>query len=260
MLTPDIEELFAKTLSEDYDDHAAWDAVCILHTLGTREIFEKAAQWCNSDSPLVRARGADILAQLGKTSEHPHNSFPEDSFTVLAALAQRESEPLPLTSAVAALGHLENPSAHALIASFHSHSNSDVRWHVASALGCFPNEPLSVSTLLKLMEDEDGDVRDWATFGLAVLGDCDSEQIRTALIRRLNDTDDDAREEAMVALAKRKDLRVLPCLLVFLEQENTTDRVIEAACWLLEMKDEREDWHGLGYSAALRARFASSLN
>ena len=55
--------------------------------------------------------------------------------------------------------------------------------------------------LLRLTEDTDDDVRDWATFGLDVQGGADSAEIRDALFRKLTDRNADVREEAMAGLA-----------------------------------------------------------
>jgi HEAT repeat protein len=176
----DIDELFAQTLSGDYEDEMPWEAIHALRRLETREVFEKAAEWCKSDNPLARARGADVLAQLGKTIEHRINSFPEESYSVMTGLVQQETHPRPLSSAIAALGHIDSPLGVPLIAGYYSHPDSEVRFDVAFALGCFPDEPLSAATLLKLMQDVDEDVRDWATFGLGVQGNTDSAEIRDA--------------------------------------------------------------------------------
>jgi HEAT repeat protein len=108
-----------------------------------------------------------------------------------------------------------------------------------------------------LMEDADEDVRDWATFGLGVLGDSDSTDIRDALLRRLGDPNEDVREEAIAGLGKRQDQRVLPSLLAALERPPVTDRVIEGAYHLLEMENDRKGWGPGEYAAALRERFAS---
>jgi hypothetical protein len=86
----EIDELFAQMLTGDHDDDEPGKAVHTLRRMGTREIFEKAAEWCRSDNPLARARGADVLGQLGKTAEHPSNIFPEESYAVISALVQRE--------------------------------------------------------------------------------------------------------------------------------------------------------------------------
>lgn len=257
MSTREIDDLFTQALSGDYDDEAPWAAVHELRRIGTREVFNRAAEWCQSNEPLVRARGADVLAQLGKFLDHPTHSFPEASYSVINDLVQREKEPQVLRAAIAALGHIEDPRAVPVIANFASYPDSDVRFSVAFALGSFPNDPLSVETLMQLAEDAAADVRDWATFGLGVLSQADSAEIREALVRRLSDSDEDALEEAMVGLASRKDHRVLSRLLASLEQPTMTDRVIEAAYLMLGMEREREDWGADDYAAALRERFTS---
>ena len=108
------------------------------------------------------------------------------------------------------------------------------------------------------MEDADEDVRDWATFGLGVLGDQDSQTIRDAIYRRLSDTNEEVREEAMVGLGKRMDGRVLPLLLAALKGPTIKFRVAEAASLMLGMQSDRDDW-GVGeYCAAQEARFPKS--
>jgi HEAT repeat protein len=256
-MTPrEIQDLFTQALTGDYEDEAAWEAVFALRRVGTREVFEWAAGLCKSADSLSRARGADVLGQLGRTTEHRSNSFPEEAYSVITELVHRETEPQPLAAGIAALGHLGNPLAIPLIRRFSSYASSKIRFDVAFALGCFPNEPRSVETLLALMEDADRDVRDWATFGLGVLGDTDSAEIRDALVRRLADTDENTREEAMVGLGKRKDQRVVPSLLVALERPDVPVRVIEAADQLLGLENERGGWKGTDYAAALRKRFS----
>jgi HEAT repeat protein len=251
-----IDELFTQALSGEYEDDAPWEAVHALRSIGTRQVFERAADLCKSNDPLSRARGADVLAQLGKTADHTSNNFPEESYSVITDLVQRETEPRPLAAGIAALGHLNNPLAVPLITNFSLHPSPEVRFDVAFALGCFPNDPLSAETLLRLTQDTDEDVRDWATFGLGVLGNTDSDEIREALVRRLNDSDEDVREEAMVGLGKRGDQRVLSNLVASLEEPKTTVRVIETAYLMLGMDNEREGWKGTDYAAALRQRFS----
>ena len=250
-----VEQLFAETLRGDYEDDSAWDAVHKLRQLGSREVFNIAARWCASENALERARGLDVLAQLGKTAGHSSNSFPDESYAVVVNAINHEADVRPLNSAISALGHLENPGAVPLIAQFHSHESPETRFSVAFALGSFPNDPLSVSTLLKLMRDSDEDVRDWATFGLGVLGEQDSSAIRDALVSALADADADVSEEALVGLAKRRDTRVLQKLLAELQEPTVTSRVIEAAYTLLGLPDEEKDWSPQDYASALKERF-----
>jgi hypothetical protein len=251
-----IQQLFADSLRGDYEDEAPWEAVRKLRQLGTREVLNVATAWCSSEDPMKRARGLDVLAQLGKTWEHPTNSFPEESYSAVTNLLKSEPDVHPLKSAISALGHLDDARAVPLIAQFRSHPNAEIRFTVACALGSFPNEPISVDALLALMADTDEDVRDWATFGLGVLGDTDSVEIRQALVRRIDDPNEDVREEAMVGLAKRRDSSVLTMLLRAVEQPTMTDRAIEAAYLMLGMNNEREGWGPTDYAAALRERFS----
>jgi HEAT repeat protein len=227
-----------------------------LRQLGTREVFDIAAFWCNSDDPLKRARGIDILAQLGKTADHPRNAFPDEAYGVVTNVLKNETNVRPLHSAISALGHLDNPAAVPLVAPFHTHKASEVRFSVAFALGCFPNDPLSVKTLLALMQDREAEVRDWATFGVGVLGDQDSSEIRDALVRSSGDADEDVREEALVALAKRHDARAVAPLLSALQEPRVTDRVIEAAYTLLGLAEDEKAWSPRDYANALKERFA----
>ena len=256
METDNIDELFSRAVSGEYEDDAAWEAISALRRIGSREVYDKAVALCNSSEALGRARGAAVLGQLGRTFEHPRNNFPYESYEVITSLVLREKDPCPLAAAIAALGHLGNPLAIPLIASFSSNPSSEVRFDVAVALGCFPNEDLSLHTLVQLTEDQDDDVRDWATFGVGVLGDTDSDLVRDTLVRCLSDPNEDVRDEAMVGLGKRKDLRVLSSVISALEGAEIPVRAIEAAYEMLGMDNEREGWDGSDYAEALRKRFA----
>lgn len=242
MTAANIDELFRQTLEGDYDNDDAWTAIHSLQSIGTREVFDKAAEWCRSEEPLKRVRGADVLSQLGRTPENFDNPFPDETFKVLTGMLDTETDPGALSSVIAALGHLKNPAAIPLILPFSYHPDRDVRFDLAFALGCFADDERAVSTLLKLMADKDSEVRDWATFGLGDLSDFDSPKIREALFKNLSDEDEDVREEAMVGLAKRKDQRALSEVIDALEDHERSPRALEAANFLLgRFEDPIED-------------------
>jgi len=255
MAAMEIDALFARTLEGDYDGDEPWEAVHSLRRIGTLEVFEHAASWIKSSQPLERARGLDVIAQLGRTADHPANSFPQQSYELVSRALDEEREFLPRCSAIAALGHLDDPRAVPLIAPFHSDPSAEIRYIVACALGSFPNDPLSIKTLTAMTEDADEDVRDWATFGVGVLGDGDSPELRDSLFRRLSDSYLEAREEAIVGLAKRHDVRVLPVLIDLLSRPRVGVRPVEAACLLLGIDDEPKEWSEEDYADALRQRF-----
>jgi HEAT repeat protein len=121
MPNPDISKLFSETLVGDYDDDAPWEAVHALRRTGSREVFDFASKWCSSPDPFSRARGVDVLAQLGKTADHPTNSFPEEAYAIIAGLLNDEEDVRALNSEISALGHLDNPAAVPLVARYRSH-------------------------------------------------------------------------------------------------------------------------------------------
>jgi HEAT repeat protein len=257
MKSPAVEELFAQTLRDDYDADAPWAAVQELRSMGSREVFKLAAAWCNSDNPLNRARGADILAQLGRTAEHQTNNYPNESFSVIATMIRQEQESQPLESAIHALGHIGDSRGVPLVIEHRSHSVAEVRFAVAFALGSFPDHAEAVETLIRLTCDEDKDVRNWATFGLGALGLADTPEVRDALLARLNDSFDEARREAIDGLARLRDCRVLPALLFELDQSPSLDLMLEAARDMLDFQDLIEGWDAENYASALRERFGS---
>jgi len=124
----------------------------------------------------------------------------------------------------------------------------DSPWHSRSDVS---RTILSVSQLLlRLIRDADDDVRDRANFGLGVLGNIDSDEIREALVGRLEDSDEDVRQEAMVGRGKTRDQRALSMLAARFEQPEISVRVIEAAYLTLEMDTERQGWRGADYALA----------
>lgn len=256
-MTPEIEQLFNRTLVNDYDDEDAWNAVSTLRSHGNREIFEIAASWLTEEVPLKRARGAAILAQLRASGNpaQPDWLFRYESFQRIVDLLAGESDSMVLDSAIAALGHLHNEAAIPVITGYADHSDHNVRFSAACALGHFPNNPIATPALLALTRDENSDVRDWAVFGLGVQGDLDSAEMRQALFDRIEDLDEDTREEAVVGLGMRTDLRLLPFLRAMLRAPELKLRVAEAAAAMLGLSSDPEEWQAEDYIEALNQKF-----
>lgn len=88
--------------------------------------------------------------------------------------------------------------------------------------------------LLRRFDDPEPLVRDWAVFALGVNRDLDTPALRTALLARLNDDAADTAGEAAVALARRRDARVLPVLVEHLAGTDVGNLWVEAAAELAE--------------------------
>ena len=262
-----IDRLFAETLKGGKDDHAPWDAVSSLHRIGNRAIFDRAVAWSTALEPLKRARAAAVLAQLRHAprgrKRHPQETqflYRKESFDVVSEMLDKERDTYALIAEISALGHIGNSAAIPIIAKFADHANEDVRFSVAWALGSYHDDPLSISVLQKLMEDVDRDVRDWAIFGLGVLGNADNEEIRLRFLRRLDDPFPDAKFEAAAALGKRQDARLAKPLVEMLKRYGDIISLREAARDLLKMTDDPSDWSETEYIVALQRKFLSTLN
>ncbi|WP_298463694.1 HEAT repeat domain-containing protein [uncultured Erythrobacter sp.] len=239
MSETDIEGLFSQTLIGDYDDGTPWQAVHDLRTIGTRQVFDRAAEWCRSSDDMRRARGADILAQVG-WNEDPSvtKAYKNEALAILLSLLEVESETQTIASALHALGHIQQDAAISTVVSFAQHTNADVRYAVACALGQLSDDPVAIQTLIALMMDEDEDIRDWATFGLGTQSEADDEQIREALAARLNDENEDVRFEALIGLGRRRDRRAIGYLKTILHDEPENTQAIEAAAMLLGLEED----------------------
>jgi HEAT repeat protein len=205
------EELFAATLVGEYDDDARWEVVGVLRLRGTPEVFEVAKRYCESENPKARARGLDVLAQLGAGKPEAERPFIAESVSI-AVGHLRDADPDTVSSAAWALSHLGTQLGVAALIGLRIHPDPDVRQAVACCIDLRVHRE-GVPILIQLSEDGDPVVRDWATFALGS-GDVieggvwcypDSPEIRTALRNRLKDTYEEARREAVWGLALRRD-------------------------------------------------------
>lgn len=211
-----VDELFAVVVREA-DDDSRWGAIQQLHALGTREVFERAVQLCNSETPTERIAGADILAQL--------NAFSDEAMkTLLPMLGDAEAS--VVEAAVHALGQRQDARTLDALMRAATHEASNVRWAVATALEDLIGDERAERVLLALMKDSDTSVRDRATFAVGSLSDHDTPRIRAALAERLRDDDKCVAHEAALGLARRRDARAIPYIAVAVE---SADGEIEEA-------------------------------
>lgn len=247
MTTEELDNLFNETLLGDYDDDAPWNAVAQLRLSGDRYVFERAAEWCTSSEPMRRARGAAILCQLrSRTSPDPNSApstepvFVDESLRILLRMIEVEVDETALGSVIAGLGHLNREEAIPIVDKYANHANENIRWDVASALGHFPDNPMAVVSLIALADDPNGDVRNWSLFGLGTQSDIDSDEVRALFVRHLDDPHEEARQEAIAGLAKRKDRRAAPPLLRLLQSGSYSAHHEDDFKSLLDLPDDAD--------------------
>ncbi|WP_434387052.1 HEAT repeat domain-containing protein [Melittangium boletus] len=225
------EALIALALEGGEEDDRAWEAVRVLQERGTREVLDAAARLLVAPEDTARARGADILGQLGVELD----LFHEERLGLLLDLARRERVPGVLASTVSALGFLEDERAVPGLVALKGHPSGPVRCAVAQAM---PATALAeaVAALVDLSADEDRDVRNWATFQLGSVCEADTPLLREALLRRVRETDLEIQGEALLGLAQRKAPQTLAPLLGALAARTVNVLAVEAA---LELQDAR---------------------
>ncbi len=88
--------------------------------------------------------------------------------------------------------------------------------------------------MIKLCDDNDVDVRDWATFAIGSQIETDTPKIRAVLKRKLHDDDFNVRGEALIGLAERQDNSILDNLKQELQGEFEGSYAIRASELLAE--------------------------
>jgi hypothetical protein len=223
------------------------------------EAIDCAVKWLTDSRPQLRKMACYILGEAGHLDPSDPLCFVRNPRGIVPLIAQfsTEADEVVRASAAGALGRHAHPSA--LPALLHGISDRSelVRYYVAVALGSYywdcadhiSAEKEGVGrALLHLMDDEDEDVRDWATFGIHQ-GNHDTPQIRKRLWKALDDPCPEVRSEAADGLAKFGDLSLVPRLERLLrEDESISSLYFEAAeklgdpSLLPAMKEAASSW------------------
>lgn len=267
MSDPDVDRLFARTLAGGYDDDEPWEAVRSLRNNANRSIFERASEWCHSTDPLKRARGCDILSQLRTPTLPAHELdvhastpiFVSESFQIILQLLKHESDETALKSQIYALGHLRQDGAIALVNPYAADPRPDIRQAATHTLGQFPNDPSAIEHLIKLADDADEDIRNWALFALGSQSDADTPALRELFVRHLDDSFEEAREEAIAGLAKRQDKRAVLPLFRLMKSGSYYSHHHHDFLNLVTDDSDASDWGTEDFIDALYVRFPDIL-
>ncbi|SEG33887.1 Ankyrin repeat-containing protein [Nonomuraea solani] len=204
-----VEQLVARALAHRDIDEDAETWWIVADTLGKRadeETYEALARLCVSEDAREREFGVDAIAQFGfADGEKP---FLDRTLGLLQKMVTTEGNPQVLRSVLAALGHQGDPRALPYVLDVlgrpgHKRTMTDP---IALADVLPPDHEEGLALLIAMTEDEDSEVRDWATSGLAGLAD-DTPLIREALAARLTDSDLRTVAEATRGLSARGDER-----------------------------------------------------
>lgn len=204
-----VERLVTRALAHrdlDEDAETWWTVADVLAARGDDETYEALTRLCGSADAREREFGVDAIAQFGVTDDD--KPYLERTLPLLRRMTVTESNPQVLRSVLAALGHQGDPRALPLVLDLigrpgHRRTTTDA---IALADVLPPDHAEGLALLIEMTRDDDPEVRDWATAGLAGL-DADTPEIRDALAARLDDDVLRAVAEAAQGLARRGDPR-----------------------------------------------------
>ncbi len=216
-----LDELIYLALQDDSDDSPA---LYVLQQCTSRDVFDRAIQLSASDNPKERVLGIEILMRT------PGLQFKAEAVSVVCKRVEVETSCDVMEVLAYALCHLDVERRSDLLKRIADAPSAATRKAVAYSLYGLDDD-VAVELLIGLSADEDGEVRNWATFGLQPENKAlaDKQEIRDALFARVHDEHIEARHEALVGLAQYKDARVVAPLIEALNAESVWQLAVEAA-------------------------------
>jgi HEAT repeat protein len=235
----ELEAMIAQLMDED--EHRSYE-VALDIVKGGQAVIPRVIELADDPRPRMREMACYILGQLGDPDAEASGSFvyTPEGVPTLVRLLETDSDEEVRAGAASALGFQKVPASLPALCVAALHPSAEVRYAVAQALGSFyeegwddpeaaPHRAEVMHALLRLMDDEDEDVRDWATFGIHQ-GGHDTPEVRARLWKALDDPHADVRGEAACGLAKFGDRSLIPRLEVLLREDPlVTTHFFEAA-------------------------------
>ncbi|RKR08581.1 hypothetical protein C8C83_0164 [Flavobacterium sp. 90] len=219
------EKLFERLLNNKSSKNY-WNFITELRRRKDNDIFEKSVELTKSEIIKEKIIGINILAQFGFPRLHL-----KEILKIYFDLLKTETDKNVISSILYGIGHNnENLTEKQIdiICVYKDHKSVTVRYALVNAILAI-DKTKTIDILIELSKDKDSDIRDCATFGIGTQIETDTQIIREALWERINDTDNTARLEAIVGLAKRKDENIKKILKKeLLEIDESGSLILEA--------------------------------
>lgn len=223
--TPQLVELaVTRATTSGPDDDAYREPIRFLHRRDPKEVFALVAPLATDPDTRLRSLVPEVLRFLGG---RPQPLLTETVALFRKMLATEKSADV-IASIGAAFVDLRDAAGAELMEPYAAHADHGVREVVAHALLTRPDER-SIALWIAMTSDSSAEVRNAATFALGSEIAMDTEAIRTALARRLTDSADEVRVEAILGLALRGDARALPKLKAGLASDDLWPHYVDAA-------------------------------
>lgn len=224
-----ILQLIHKAYKEE-DDNAYMEYIHAIRKRANTQTLEIVRGMVYSKDHIKRDMAASILSQIA----YPSKSFKGEAVYLLGRLLDDKHEDV-ITSAIYGFGHRRCTRFANKIASLGNTRYLQIKEALSFTLGWYENQE-SINTLIRLMQDKNDDVRNWATFSLAQINESNTQTIRDALFHNLSDQVLEIRGEALLGLARRKDERVKDAILDDLQKPFYGSWIFDA---IMEMPDKQ---------------------
>lgn len=219
------EKIFTRLL-HNKTQKTYWDAISELRKRPNKEVYDQAFKLANTENEKEKIIGIYVLAQLGFDPRFQQ----QKTVSLYFKLLEKEESPKVIAAILSSISHNnENLTINQVskLVKYKNHRFSDVRFQLTLAISCLEHKN-AIETLIELSDDKDADIRNWATFGLGRQLEIDTQEIRTALWKRTNDTHFETKSEAIVGLANRKDTNVKDVIISALENGDYGTLLFEA--------------------------------
>lgn len=226
-LEREVETLIAYADGVPRDDDVLFDRTDALVRLNPGMALEIGQALLSSANPDRRETGVRLIGMAAVID----SALCDVALPSLRPIL-RDARVGPLSAVIVQLAHLDDARSRNEILAHAGHADSAVRQAVACALPSIGLNEAALAALRELMLDDDDDVRDWATFGLAAQSSADDQATRDALLDAVEDDVYEIRVEAIVGLARRQDERVRPYLMRELADPQHADLLDDAVDFL----------------------------
>jgi len=195
---------------EDEDSYMSY--INQLRERGDDEVFQLAKRLAYSKDNLYREISASILSQFGYKTK----LYRGESIYLLGKLLHDKNDDV-VSTAIYGFGHRKCTRYADKIASFVSSKSLPIKEALAFSLGGYEDKK-SIDALILLMQDENYHVRNWSTFSLAQITECNTPKICDALYKSFSNEKSEIRGEALLGLALRKDKRTIDAIIEDLQK------------------------------------------
>lgn len=214
--------------SKDYDEF--WQAIDKIKE--NRSDALALAQDNISDKATVkRLFGIYLYGEIFNPTEDKDRQEALIMINLLSLMIATEKDVSCLIAIANALGSPYMHEAEKALLTLSNNDVDDVRFAATRSLGSTSINSLTsewIIQMIVLAQDNDDDIREWATMHLSGVEE-DEPRIISALLEKLNDPSVEVRTEAINGLANKGDTRGLPALKLILDQGPADRKDFESA-------------------------------